>query len=155
MSALPEQIRAFVAVRIPETVVAQLIQVQDQLKSEFQHDVSWTRAAAMHVTLQFLGNIKSAEVPKITAALGQAAREASGFEIALGAPGTFGNRVLWVGIEKGKEPLMKLSDAVRRATHGFGSHTEIRSFSAHVTLGRFRRPVRGVAAVLRKIQTPP
>ena len=56
MSDLPEKIRAFVAVRIPETVLAQLASVQQQLKGKFS-DVSWTRAEAMHVTLQFLGNV--------------------------------------------------------------------------------------------------
>jgi 2'-5' RNA ligase len=153
MSDLPERIRAFIAVRIPEAVLAQLISAQDQLKRKFA-GVSWTRAEAMHVTLQFLGNVESARLPELQTALRRATAQIQSFDMELAGLGSFDNRVLWAGVIRGTEPLSGLAEAVRRATKGFGAHKEERAFSAHVTLGRFRRPGRGVAAALREIPAP-
>ena len=152
-SPLPETVRAFVAVRIPEAVLAQLVSVQQQLKRKFS-DVSWTRAEAMHLTLQFLGNIKSARLPELQAALRQATKQIPSFEMELAGLGSFGNRVLWVGVSRGAESLTDLAEAVRRATKGLGTHEEERGFNAHVTLGRFRRPFRGGDVGLREFGAP-
>lgn len=153
MSDLPEKIRAFVAVRIPDAVLAQVVSVQQRLKPKFS-DVSWTRAGGMHVTLQFLGNIESARLPELQAALRQATEQIPSFEIEIAGLGSFGNRVLWVGVNRGAEPLTRLAEAVRRATKSFGVHEEERPFNAHVTLGRFRKAERGVAKVLRDAVAP-
>jgi len=153
MTDLPEHLRAFIAVRIPDEVRAQLAEVQQQLRPALR-DVSWTRPEAMHLTLQFLGNIDSARVPGLAAALGPAGVAQDPFEIALGDVGSFGNRVIWIGLERGAEPMQKLAAAVRRAAQDFASHEENRAFNAHVTLGRVRRPARGLAEALRKVRPP-
>ena len=153
MSDLPKKIRAFVAVRISETVLGQLVSAQQQLKSKFS-GVSWTRAEAMHMTLQFLGNIESARLPELQTALRQATEQIPSFEIELAGLGSFGNRVLWVGVNRGAEPLTRLAEAVRRATKGLGVQEEERPFNAHVTLGRFRQTARGVSKVLREAAAP-
>ena len=150
MTDLPERIRAFIAVRIPQAVIAQLVSAQEQLKRKF-NDVSWTRAEAMHVTLQFLGNIQSARFAEMEAALKQATERIPAFEIELTGLGSFGNRVLWAGITRGAQPLAELAESVRRAMKGFGVHEEERAFNAHVTLGRFRRPHPGVTVRLREL----
>src|SRR5688572_15712233 len=111
MNNLPEKIRAFIAVRIPESVLTQLVSAQDQLKRKFS-DVSWTRAEAMHVTLQFLGNIESARLTELETALRQATEQMPSFEIELEGLGSFGNRVLWVGVNRGAESLTGLAEAV-------------------------------------------
>ena len=58
MSGLPEYIRAFVAVRIPETTRAQLADVQRQLKPELR-DVSWTRPDAIGAAARCTGWTRS------------------------------------------------------------------------------------------------
>lgn len=150
MSGLPEKIRAFIAARIPEAVLAQLVSAQEKLKRKFT-DVSWTRVEAMHVTLQFLGNVESVRLPELEASLRQAIQRIPSFEMQLAGFGSFGNRVLWIGISRGIEPLTSVAEAVRRTTKRFDVHEEDRTFNAHVTLGRFRRPSRGVAAALREL----
>ena len=153
MSDLPEKIRAFIAVRIPKAVLAQLVAAQDQLKRKFSN-VSWTRPEAMHVTLQFLGNIESTRLPELEASLRRATEPIPSFEAELAGFGSFGNRVLWIGVSRGIEPLTVVAEAVRHATKDFGVHEEERGFNAHVTVGRFRRPSRGVAAALSEFDAP-
>lgn len=141
------------AVRIPDEVRAQLAEVQRQLKSELR-DVAWTRPEAMHLTLQFLGNIESARVQELEWVLAGAARKHTPFELALGALGSFNDRVLWIGLERGSEPLQRLAEDVRIAAKEFSEHEENRTFNGHVTLGRCRRPVRRSGALLRNVRVP-
>jgi 2'-5' RNA ligase len=146
--SLPEKIRAFVAVRIPSNTLEQLAAVQERLKQQLEN-VSWTRAEAMHLTLRFLANVKSAKLPTLTNALRADVRTHKSFELQLVTLGSFSNRVLWVGVGRGGEELTALAETVRDAAKHFGSHEEERPFNAHVTLGRFRERGRGVSAVLK------
>ena len=146
--------RAFIAVPIPDEVLAQLAGLQQRLRREFQN-ISWTRPAAMHLTLQFLGDIKSTRLPELMGVLSDATREFSAFDVDLSGVGEFGNRVLWVGVKRGVEPLTCLANSLRGATKGFGGHDEERAFSAHVTLGRYRTPARNAGKILSRVNVPP
>ncbi len=103
----------------------------------------------MHLTLQFLANVKSERLAALSNALSAAVRAHASFELQLSTLGSFGNRVLWVGVARGADELSLLAETVRRAAKDFGSHEEDRAFNAHVTLGRFRQRGRGVVSVLR------
>lgn len=151
---LPEIIRAFIAVRIPEEVLAQLGGIQQQFKRNFPK-VSWTRPEAMHLTLQFLGNIKSKRLPELKDAVADATREVSAFVVELAGVGSFGNRVFWVGLKRGAEPLTRLANSLRGVTTDFDVPEEARAFNAHVTLGRLRTPARGISKILSGVEVPP
>ena len=153
MKDLPETIRAFIAVRIPDEVMARLVSVQKQLRRELE-DVSWTRPEAMHVTLQFLGNVESARLAELEAALREAATSTAPFGVELAGLGSFSHRVLWAGIVGGAEQLTTLANTLRSAAKGLAGHEEERAFSAHVTLGRCRRPMPGIARTLQLAGTP-
>lgn len=153
MSELPEKIRAFIAVRLPDSVRAQVAEVQRQLKPNLP-DVTWTRPEAMHLTLQFLGDIESHAVTNLGHSLRDDTRALVAFDLQLAAVGSFGNRVLWIGLARGEEPLQQLAAAVHQATGEFAAHQEARAFHPHVTMGRCRRPVRGLNAALREVRLP-
>ena len=89
MIELPPHLRAFVAVRVPVDVITQVAAFQQQLKPEFRA-ASWTRPDAMHLTLQFLGNIPSTGLPALTNGLELVATRHRSFSMALGGAGAFG-----------------------------------------------------------------
>jgi 2'-5' RNA ligase len=153
MSDLPERIRAFVAVPVPESIRIELSAFQQRLKRELS-DVSWTLLDAMHLTLRFLGNIESARLDELKGALSKATENLHAFRLALGDAGSFGNRVIWIGLAEGVEPLTALAERIRIAAEPFSAHEESRAFSAHVTLGRLRQPGRGVSASLANFPAP-
>jgi RNA 2',3'-cyclic 3'-phosphodiesterase len=151
LSDLPPTIRAFVAISIPESRIAALREVQDSLRTQFE-DVSWTRPEAMHLTLHFFGNVLSENLDKIRVALADCASRFSPFELSLRGVGSFGNRVIWAGLDGDCQTLKALANEVRDAVSALGAHQEDREFNGHVTLGRFRRPGRGVGAKLRRFE---
>jgi 2'-5' RNA ligase len=131
-------IRAFVALPIPATVIAQLSKIQDSLKPKFR-EVSWTRPESMHLTLRFLGDIDSARVDNIIAALAAATIGINSFAVQLGEIGAFGSRVIWLVCARARSHCADLKQRFAQPRRNFGIQ-EKRDFNAHVTLGRFRKP---------------
>jgi 2'-5' RNA ligase len=109
----------------------------------------------MHITLQFLGDVKSANLPRLANDLTGITKLTAGFDLELSGVGCFSSRVLWAGIGAGSDSLNRLAHAVRGVATRLGAHDEKREFNAHVTLGRFREPTRGVSALLREKGPPP
>ena len=137
------EIRAFIAVPVDEAILTRLLELQQQLR-QTEAPVSWTRPAGMHLTVKFLGNMSEALLPSIAAALAGIAGERAPFRISVEGTGGFPNlrrpRVLWAGIEQGKDALIELATAVDAAltTHGFPPET--RPYNPHLTLGRIKEP---------------
>jgi len=138
-------IRAFIAIDIPDDVRAAIAEAQARMKrAHVGVKVSWTKIDNVHLTLQFLGHVEEATVPKISEALEAVAAQHAAFDIQVRAAGAFPNekspRVLWVGCEDGDGKLKALAHAVQSDMQQFGFEPEHREFSAHLTLGRVKFP---------------
>jgi 2'-5' RNA ligase len=103
--------------------------------------IRWVREENLHVTLRFLGDIGTAEVPAL---LREVAREAAGtapFAVRLGGVRLFpsARRPRVVALEVlPPEPLSALALAVERGVVAAGQAPEQRPFRSHLTLGRLR-----------------
>ena len=139
-----ERLRLFVAIDLPEDVRESLGRLQSDLRRHDLPSLRWTRPEGVHLTLKFLGETPVSSLPAIEAALARAVRGAQPFRLALGAPGTFGNRrgprVLWVDVEGDVKPLQQLQAAVERELAATGFAPEERGFSPHLTLARVPQP---------------
>lgn len=134
-------IRAFIAIEMPTAVRAELGLVADVLAGQApERSVRWVKPELLHLTLRFLGDTAVAKLPAITTALDQVGRQAVRFTLHLGKPGCFPNpqrpRVIWVGLDGDKKPLLALKQALDRALMPLGWAVEERPFQAHLTLGR-------------------
>ena len=139
-----ERLRLFVAIDLPEDVRESLGRLQSDLRRRDLPGLRWTRPEGVHLTLKFLGETPASSLAAIEGALARAVRGAQPFRLALGAPGTFGNRrgprVLWVDVEGDVKPLQQLQAAVERELAAAGVAPEERGFSPHLTLARVPQP---------------
>lgn len=139
-----ERLRLFVAIDLPEDVRESLGRLQSDLRRHDLPGLRWTRPEGVHLTLKFLGETPASSLAAIESALARAVRGAQPFRLALGAPGTFGNRrgprVLWVDVEGDVKPLQQLQAAVERELAAAGFAPEERGFSPHLTLARVPQP---------------
>ena len=137
-----EQIRAFIAIELPDDVRAALDRLQSSLKSERQPFVRWARLEGIHITLKFLGNIAAERVPQVTEAMSKACRGVTSFRLELDDLGVFPNlrspRVVWIGLVGEVEKLVALQARIEQALNPLGFPAEDRSFTPHLTLGRLR-----------------
>lgn len=135
--------RVFIAVDPTAEAVARAARIVTRLQGEGVA-ASWVGPAEMHLTLNFLGDdVGDADLHRICLALDEVAAAVPAFSITLGGVGVFPDsrrpRVLWLGVEHGRERLVGLHDALARRLEPLGFPPEGRGFQPHVTLGRFRR----------------
>lgn len=96
-----------------------------------------------HFTLRFLGNTPPEQRDRLVETLSRAKLGAP-FRIELGALGAFPSparaRVLWVGVTRGADRLVRLAEDVERAVQAAGFDAEPRPFRSHLTLSRLDHP---------------
>lgn len=95
----------------------------------------WVDAGNYHITLRFIGEVNEATASDIDEALARI--KAARFELALAGLGTFGNRQLWVGVER-NDALLRLRDKIESALVRLGLEPEGRRYQPHVTLARLK-----------------
>jgi 2'-5' RNA ligase len=141
MGELPEKIRAFIAIYPIDEVVRRLEAAQAQLRVSVAADaVSWTKPEQIHLTLQFLGNVKRASVGRLEDILKQVASELRCFQLRAESIGCFPNnkypKIIWAGLAGELELLYALKGKLDIALGELGYVPEERKFHAHLTLGR-------------------
>ena len=149
-------IRAFVAIEPGETIRVTLSDLQQRLKRTGA-DLSWVRPDSIHLTLAFLGELPEDQVEPLKAALDAAVIEKT-FDFNLAGIGTFGKlqhpSVLWAGITPCPQ-LERLHQQTTEALGTAGVKFDDKTFSPHLTLGRFKssRNLLALQEQLEKEQT--
>lgn len=103
-----------------------------------------SREDQIHITLSFLGDTPSERIPGLITNLRSALSGTEAFDVSLKGIGAFPNpkrpRVVWVGIDDGKEDLALLAGRVRDAVRKSRLKQDDKPFSPHVTIGRVQGP---------------
>jgi 2'-5' RNA ligase len=137
--ATMKRIRAFIALKLPESVSGAIRNVQEQLVGH-RLNVRWVKAENIHLTLKYLGDIDAARVDDVAAALEGAAVHTRPFYLSAKGGGVFPNvkraRVIWVGVAGQVTALVALQEAVETELAAIGFPSSGRRFTGHLTLGR-------------------
>jgi RNA 2',3'-cyclic 3'-phosphodiesterase len=138
-----DDIRSFIAIEIPLSLKSRMEEVQRNLRHT-DADVKWVRPEAIHLTLKFLGSIRQEDVERISHALAPVVAQVESFEVRVQGMGCFPNprnpRVVWLGVDRGKEALASLQRAIEQKMAELSFPPEDRPFSPHLTMGRVRSP---------------
>ncbi|WP_073811504.1 RNA 2',3'-cyclic phosphodiesterase [Kitasatospora sp. CB01950] len=141
--------RLFVAVNPPARAIQELAAASSSLRElPGAERLRWSETAGWHLTLAFLGDVPADEVPSLAGKLATVADEHPRLRLRLAGGGTFGDRVLWCGVQGETAALRRLAGAVRDALDVADDHP----FHPHLTLARSRagaRGMRGMADVLK------
>lgn len=133
----------FVAVEIPDEVKQKLSLVRQATERKLKQ-ARFAREEGMHLTLQFLGQVKEAKVEEIKKVLTEAVNQFKIFTFKLsdlgGFPSVKKGRVLWLGVEDGQDNLIVLQKVVARSLTSIGFEEEKRKFHPHLTLARLKIP---------------
>ncbi|MEV8094284.1 RNA 2',3'-cyclic phosphodiesterase [Kitasatospora sp. NPDC085879] len=153
--------RLFVAVNPPSEALQELVDAAAAVREQPGADrLRWSGTEGWHLTLAFLGEVPVTELPELEAALARTAGEHGAHRLRLAGCGTFGDRVLWAGVDGEVWALRRLAEAVRGAVGEVGVETDQYGFHPHLTLaragssrGRRRAEQRVAAAELQHLAT--
>lgn len=154
-------IRTFIAVDLPPSVLDALGQISFQLQEKMPGTpVRWVDFSKMHLTLKFLGDISTENIPMVEKILQAEASKRQVMEIGIGGIGAFPKerhpRVIWIGVEAPAE-LFDLRRGIEDGVARLGYNYDKYDFTPHLTLGRISRKasardVRTVGNVLHEFQ---
>lgn len=151
--------RLFIGIELPANVKADLARIADRCRSRMApvapHAVlRWVPQDNLHVTLWFLGDVDDRRGALLMQALGRPFRTAP-FTARLASLGAYppgGNpRVIWVGVEEGKEGLQSLHAELAECLPDLGFEPERRPYSPHVSLARVKDIPRSERSALRAV----
>ncbi|MBV9575202.1 MAG: RNA 2',3'-cyclic phosphodiesterase [Gammaproteobacteria bacterium] len=140
---LPPVIRIFFAIDLPQSAKAKLSEFISQLKKKSKsHAIRWTRPENLHITLQFLAEVKTEDLPLLSNQV-RAHIEKNHLQLGLTLgslalfPHPYRPRVIVFNIFP-QDKLNLLSQAIGKGI--VASHYEIedRPFRPHLTLGRIK-----------------
>lgn len=140
-----EQIRAFIAIELPDMFRKELADLQAKLKASTPPPAKWVSPEGTHLTLSFMGNVSADRIPAITVAISKAAAAVTRFVLKMGHLGAFPNskraQVLFVGLEGDLAKLLELKTRLDMELEPLGFLPEERAFTPHLTLARLRERV--------------
>lgn len=130
--------RLFIAVDVSDDVRERICQIEGILKR--YRGLKPVEKHNIHLTLMFLGEVPDSRVGLIEDRLSRIKMQP--FRVHLKGMGFFPNanriRVVWVGVEEGKEEISKLAKLVRQEMKRLG-FKEDSEFVAHATVARVKR----------------
>lgn len=141
---MPDTIRTFIAVEIPENVISSIRDIQQDLKA-YGVDIRWIRPENIHLTLKFLGDVQAADIENISGVMSGTAEGVSSISLQAKGIGVFPGvkrpRILWVGLTGQLELLSRLQKSLDANLKGIGFPTEKRPFKGHLTIGRIKTEI--------------
>jgi len=136
-----EKLRTFIAISLNTGVKEELAVLIDKLKTSGA-DVKWVNPENIHLTLKFLGYILPEKIEEVKRVLGRIRGKFTPFKITFSGVGAFPKlsypRVIWVGINGGKEDTKHVYELLEAELEKIGFKKEDRDFSPHLTIGRVR-----------------
>lgn len=133
--------RIFVAITPPAEVRAEVVATARRWLGNGEA-LRLLTADRLHLTLAFLGELATAELPELRRRLDSAVSSAGAFELQTTGWGRFPRRgrlrVYWLGIEP-CEGLDELAQRVRTGLVDFAPDLEGQEFHPHLTIARVRR----------------
>ncbi|MDQ4142794.1 MAG: RNA 2',3'-cyclic phosphodiesterase [Actinomycetota bacterium] len=140
-----ERLRLFVAVSVPGPLLARLEERTRELRAAWP-SARWIPRENQHVTLKFLGPVEAPVLAPVKETVRAVAEDHAPAYLTPSFPGVFPSRtrarVLWVGLDDPDDLLAALAADLDTALAPLGFNAEKRPFRAHLTLARFRDPVR-------------
>jgi len=140
---MSDSLRCFLAVRLPSQAIDRLSEAQQHLR-QADDRWKWVKPESFHITLKFLGDVERERIPALWESIRFALAGSRVFRMSFRGLGLFPDsrapRVAWAGIHDGATALTELAHKVEQTCAEHGFEPERRRFTAHLTLGRARRP---------------
>ncbi len=136
--------RLFLAFELPEEVKDELARISEELMNIIPRGIKWVEPENMHITLQFLGDVSSADVKILDEYFSSLLDTVTEFDIenpVIEAVPAKNPRVIWVHYESNNKRIFSLPGKIRSMADDLGYSLDKKPLKLHATLGRVKSPV--------------
>ena len=123
--------RVFIAVNLPNEIKKTIFE-NFSLKIP-KNECKIVKEENLHITLKFLGYLSEEKIGEIKEKMKEL-KNFEAFKIKLNKIGSFGNRVIWIGIKEGSKELKELSEKLNALLE-----LSDEKFHAHITIARNKK----------------
>ena len=131
--------RSFIAIDFDRELKTKIAGLQSDLR-KYALSGRWKYADNFHLTLKFLGEIKTESISGINKKLAEVCNSFTVFNLRFSNlgyfPGQESIRVLWIGLEGDTDKLISLKEAIDIKLTDEGFSPEKRNFTPHVTIAQ-------------------
>ena len=135
-------IRIFTGINISENICSEIKKIQNFLSST-PDKISWVKEQNLHLTLKFLGFVKSKKLQAILQTIQKTANSKKAFDLKLTVinafPDTCRPKIIWIGPEKTPSSMLDLYNTLELNLEILGFKKEKRKFNTHITIGRVKK----------------
>ncbi len=124
--------RIFIAIDLPERIKDEIEKIRKGLRGIYGKPVEKEN---FHITLKFIGDVQPDIFEKIKEELNNV--KYNKFSIKIGNIGTFGDRVVWIGIQEGYEDIVNLHNLIDEQLYKIKIDRDYK-FSPHITIYRIK-----------------
>lgn len=136
--------RLFVGIEVSPKVKSLTSLLKTTLQSG-SGNIRWIYSGNLHLTLSFIGDVNKTKIPDLVQEIEQVSGQSS-FKLSIEGTGVFPNekrlRILWLGINKGKNKLIELQQTIDKAVIPFKQSERLDNFRPHITIARVKRNVK-------------
>lgn len=157
MSTDNEKFRTFIGIKLDNAALAFINTFKQQHSQDpWIKQIRWTAEPNIHLTMRFLGDLNLDQIKQIETGLEQLLENQSDFDVTITTPQPFPSvkktRMLAALVHK-HPSLQHMAEGIEKLAIHAGVAAEDRPFRGHITIGRFRKPVRGLHALLTVTDT--
>ncbi len=153
---MPDVIRTFIALDVAQSVRQEVERLLVGLRCAGA-DVKWSNPQQIHLTLKFLGDTPSGQIPEIASVIERLAQRHAPLTLTVTTLGAFPDlrrpRIVWLGVDGDVDALHRLQNELEQRLSAIGIPHEERAFHPHLTLGRVRTPKR-LQELVRRLSEP-
>lgn len=159
MNSKPEKFRSFIGINPNADVMAFLHAFKQQHRQDsWVKHIRWTMETNIHLTMRFLDDLTWEQIEQIKTGLEPIAANQTPFRVTVSTPHPFPSprkaRILAAQVHK-DETLDQLAMAIDALAISAGVPEETRQFRGHLTVGRFRNPLKHLDDLLQETATVP
>lgn len=137
-------LRTFIAIPVSDGVRAAVSALADSLKKGMAGDAKWVAPENYHLTMVFTGSVHPDIISVIENVISSI--KTRRFQIVFDRLGVFPSsakaKVLWTGMQAGVESCSGIASELVSGLRKKGLELEGKPFSGHLTICRFRQPVK-------------
>jgi len=133
-------VRTFLAYTLPTDIKHLAVETKNSLQGLNCRDIKWVEDENLHVTLQFLGEVREDKLKELDSIISEALKDAPIPEFTtLGVEAFPANnpRVIWIKLTATDEQIRFHKKLVKQLQK-LNPEIEYKSYRAHITLGRIR-----------------